>query len=144
MTRARLPILGALLALFAHTALAIDPIAFDDHAEELRFQALVRELRCLVCQNQNLADSDADLARDLRHEIFEMMRAGKSDAQIKTFLTDRYGEFVLYNPPVQGNTLLLWGGPFVVLALGAGALVMIVRRRAKALPADAAPQEEID
>ena len=142
--RMRAFVFGLALTALANVAFAIDPIQFDDHAEELRFQALVRELRCLVCQNQNLADSDADLAKDLRHEIFEMMRAGKSDAEIKRFLTDRYGEFVLYNPPVQSNTLLLWAGPFVVLALGAGALVMIVRRRANALPADAAPQEEID
>ena len=141
---ARRVLLGLALAALAGVASAIDPIAFNDHAEELRFQALVRELRCLVCQNQNLADSDADLAKDLRREIFEMMRAGKSDDEIKKFLTDRYGEFVLYNPPVQRNTLLLWAGPFLVLAIGAGALVMIVRRRAKALPADAAPQEEID
>ena len=141
---ARTALLGLALAAVASVASAIDPIAFNDHAEELRFQALVRELRCLVCQNQNLADSDADLARDLRREIFEMMRAGKSDDEIKKFLTDRYGEFVLYNPPVQRNTFVLWAGPFIVLALGAGALVMIIRRRAKALPADALPQEEID
>jgi cytochrome c-type biogenesis protein CcmH len=83
-----------------------------------------------VCQNQDLADSDALLAQDLRREIFEMMRAGKSDAEIKAFLTQRYGDFVLYNPPVQANTWVLWFGPLVVLLLGAAVVVRVVRRRA--------------
>jgi cytochrome c-type biogenesis protein CcmH len=131
-------------ALFAGAAFAIDPLGFKDREEELRFQALARELRCLVCQNQTLADSDADLAKDLRHEIFELMHAGKSDAEIKQFLQDRYGDFVLYNPPVKSNTYVLWFGPFLVLALGAGALVAIVRRRARALPSELPPAEEND
>ena len=133
MTRAR-AVLFALLVLIqgalALPALAIDPLEFKDRAEETRFQALTRELRCLVCQNQDLADSDALLAQDLRREIFEMMRAGKSDAEIKTFLTQRYGDFVLYNPPVQANTWVLWFGPLVVLLLGAAVVVRVVRRRA--------------
>ena len=122
-------LLAALIALAA-PALAIDPIEFKDRAEETRFQNLARELRCLVCQNQDLADSDALLAKDLRKEIFEMMRAGKSDAEIKAFLTARYGDFVLYRPPVQANTWVLWFGPLVVLLAGAVVVVQVVRRRA--------------
>ena len=120
-----------LLALaLAGPALAIDPLEFKDRAEETRFQNLARELRCLVCQNQDLADSDALLAKDLRKEIFEMMRAGKSDAEIKAFLTARYGDFVLYRPPVQANTWVLWFGPLLVLLVGAVVVVQVVRRRA--------------
>ena len=122
---------GALLAFaLATPALAIDPLEFKDRAEETRFQNLARELRCLVCQNQDLADSDALLAKDLRKEIFEMMRAGKSDAEIKAFLTARYGDFVLYRPPVQANPWVLWFGPLVVLLAGAVVVVVVVRRRA--------------
>ena len=97
---------------------AIDPLPFKDAAEEQRFQNLVRELRCMVCQNQNLADSDAGLAKDLRREVFEMIQAGKSDNEIKQFLTERYGDFVLYRPPFKATTLILWIGPIVVLILG--------------------------
>ncbi len=110
-------LLLALLAIAAPVN-AIDPLPFADRAEEVRFQNLVRELRCLVCQNQNLADSDAGLAKDLRAEVFEMIQTGKSDVEIKRFLTDRYGDFVLYQPPVKPGTWLLWFGPLLVLALG--------------------------
>ena len=99
-------------------AQAIDPLPFANEAEEQRFQALARELRCLVCQNQNIADSDAGLAKDLRNEVFEMMRAGKSDDEIRQFLVDRYGDFVLYDPPFKASTLVLWVGPLVVLIIG--------------------------
>jgi cytochrome c-type biogenesis protein CcmH len=113
-------------------AQAIDPLPFKDHAEETRFQHLTRELRCLVCQNENLADSNADLARDLRHQVFELMRQGKSDAEIKQYLVDRYSDFVLYDPPVQGSTLLLWFGPLLILLAGAAVVVVTVRRRSRA------------
>ena len=107
---------------------AIDPLPFANEAEEQRFQALARELRCLVCQNQNIADSDAGLAKDLRNEVFEMMRAGKSDEEIKQFLVDRYGDFVLYDPPFKATTLVLWIGPILVLIVGfAIARKMILR-----------------
>jgi cytochrome c-type biogenesis protein CcmH len=111
-------LLALLLLLMMLPVAAIDPLPFADRAEEVRFQDLVRELRCLVCQNQNLADSDATLAKDLRAEVFELMRSGKSDAEIKTFLTDRYGDFVLYKPPVKPGTWVLWFGPLLVLAIG--------------------------
>lgn len=118
------------LAFLLTTALAwaIDPLPFANEAEEQRFQALARELRCLVCQNQNIADSDAGLAKDLRNEVFEMMRAGKSDEEIKTFLVERYGDFVLYDPPFKATTLVLWVGPILILIVGfAVARKMILR-----------------
>lgn len=111
-------LLLAALLVFAAPVTAIDPLPFADRAEEVRFQNLVRELRCLVCQNQNLADSDAGLAKDLRAEVFELIQTGKSDVEIKRFLTDRYGDFVLYQPPVKPGTWLLWFGPLLVLGLG--------------------------
>jgi len=113
-------------------AQAIDPLPFKDHAQEVRFQSLTRELRCLVCQNENLADSNADLARDLRHEVFDLMQQGKSDEQIKQYLVDRYSDFVLYDPPVKASTMLLWFGPFLILLAGAAVVMVTVRRRGRA------------
>ncbi|WP_266158587.1 cytochrome c-type biogenesis protein [Dyella silvatica] len=121
-------------------AQAIEPLPFKNHTEELRFQSLTRELRCLVCQNENLADSNADLARDLRREVFEQMQAGKSDAEIKQYLVDRYSDFVLYDPPVKPSTWLLWFGPLLILLAGAAVVVVTVRRRSRAGIA-AAPAE---
>ena len=90
----------------------------DARQAEARLKALAEELRCLVCQNQTLADSNADLAVDLRNQVKAMIDDGKTDAQIKAYLVDRYGDFILYKPPVQANTWLLWFGPFVLLLLG--------------------------
>ncbi len=126
--------LAALIAL-APVAHAIDPLPFTDVAQEQRFQQLTRQLRCLVCQNENLADSHAPLAQDLRQQVFEQMQAGKSDEEIKRWLTDRYSDFVLYDPPLRGGTVVLWFGPAVVLAIGLFAVVTIVRRRSRALGA---------
>jgi cytochrome c-type biogenesis protein CcmH len=106
-------------------AIAADPVA------EKRLQALSEELRCLVCQNQNIADSNAELAQDLRREIRGMIRAGKSDKEIVDFMVARYGDFVLYRPPVKGITLLLWGGPVVLLVFGVFMLIRYQRRRAQ-------------
>lgn len=110
----------------------VAPLEFRDREEERRFHALVSELRCVMCQNQSLADSDAAIAHDLRREVFDLMREGRSDAEIKTFLVERYGEFVLYRPQLGGGTWLLWFGPGIVLLLGAAALVHVVRKRAGA------------
>lgn len=132
--------LGALLqlALLLVTGLAfaqaIDPLPFKDHAQEVRFQSLTRELRCLVCQNENLADSNADLARDLRHEVFDLMQQGKSDDEIKQYLVDRYSDFVLYDPPVKSSTVLLWFGPLAILLAGAVVVVVTIRRRGRTAP----------
>ena len=118
------------------------PLQFSGNAEEARFHALASELRCVQCQNQSLADSNAQIAHDLRREVLALMREGRSDAQIKQFLVERYGEFVLYQPRMHGGTLLLWLGPGVLLLVGAGVLVLHLRRRGRALPAGDASQEE--
>jgi cytochrome c-type biogenesis protein CcmH len=97
---------------------------------QARLRALSEELRCLVCQNQSLADSNADLAVDLKREVERLMTEGKTDADIKAFLVQRYGDFVLYKPPVQGNTYLLWGGPFALLLAG-GLAWRLAQRRSK-------------
>ncbi len=110
-----------------------EPMVFDSQEQEDRFNQLTRELRCLVCQNQNLADSDATLAHDLRREVHEMLQAGQSNEQIKQFMVERYGDFVLYRPPVQTNTYLLWLAPLVLLLGGALVLRASIRKRA-ALP----------
>jgi cytochrome c-type biogenesis protein CcmH len=123
----------AIALLLPTIACAIDALPFKDRAEEQRFQNLTRQLRCLVCQNESLADSSADLAKDLREEVFEQMRKGKSDAEIKNYLTARYSDFVLYNPPLRGSTILLWFGPLLVLLIGAFVVFRIVRRR-RAIP----------
>ncbi len=133
MSRTRTVIFLLLLALAAGGARAIDPMPYRNAGEERRFTALLAELRCLVCQNQSLADSDAALARDLRAEVFELMRDGKSDSEIRDFLVSRYGDFVLYRPPVRGATLALWFGPMLVLAGGALLLITTIRRRSLAL-----------
>ena len=112
-------------------AFAIDPLPFKDRAEEVRFQQLTRQLRCLVCQNQDLADSDADLAKDLRRQVFDLMRSGKSDAQIKDYLVARYNDFVLYDPPLKPGTWLLWFTPLALVLLGAAIVLRILRQRAR-------------
>jgi len=114
---------------------AQEPLVFEDAAQEERYNQLTLELRCLVCQNQNLADSDAPLAQDLRKEIHEMMVGGQSDEQIKAFLVDRYGDFVLYRPPMQGNTLALWVMPVLLLLIGAVVVFFAVRNRNRKLVA---------
>jgi len=101
----------------------------DDPVLEQRVMALSQELRCLVCQNETLADSRADLANDLRNQIREQMKAGKSDQEILAFLTQRYGDFVLYNPPVKATTYFLWFGPFVLLIAGTALLYRYLKRR---------------
>lgn len=95
---------------------------------EARMRTLSEELRCLVCQNQTLADSDADLAVDLRRQVEGMVAAGKSDDEIKDYLVERYGDFVLYRPRFQWNTAVLWAGPFLLLLIGATAWVVVQRR----------------
>ncbi len=102
----------------------------NDLAIEARLKSLSTELRCLVCQNTTLADSNAPLAEDLRKEIRELMQQGKSDEEVKAYLVERYGDFVLYRPPVQSNTMLLWFGPFIMLLIGAITLFVVLKKRA--------------
>lgn len=105
------------------------PIQFRNRAEERRFRALTEQLRCVMCQNQSLADSNAMIAQDLRLEVLQLMRDGNSDAQIKTFLVDRYTDFVLYKPELKPRTWLLWFGPALLLIGGAIAIIVIVRKQ---------------
>lgn len=117
------------------------PLAADA-AVEKRMVAISEELRCLVCQNESLAGSQADLANDLRREIRKMIAEGKTDQEILDFMVARYGDFVRYRPPVKPTTWLLWGGPFVLLAGGLGALVLFLRRRNRAAAAPALSAEQ--
>ena len=114
-------------------ASAIEPLPFANETQERRFRALAEELRCTVCQNQSLADSDAPLAADLRRELFAMLQDGRSDFEIRQFMVDRYGEYVLYRPPLAGHTLLLWGGPVVLLLGSLVGVGLVIRRRQRAL-----------
>jgi cytochrome c-type biogenesis protein CcmH len=117
-------------------------IAGENLETEQRIRKLEEKLRCLVCQNQTLADSNAELAGDLRVQVREQVKAGKSDEQIVEYLVARYGDFVRYDPPFKASTLLLWVGPFVLLAAGAAILVAILRRRRSAPEAAALGAEE--
>ena len=136
--------LGIALSIFviAQTAFAIDPLPFKDRAEEVRFQNLTRELRCLVCQNQNLADSEAQLAGELRRQVFDMMQSGKSDTEIKQYLVARYNDFVLYDPPMKPGTWLLWFAPVVLVLIGAIVIVNILRKRTRQPMAVASSEED--
>jgi cytochrome c-type biogenesis protein CcmH len=127
--------------LLSAACFAEAPFVFENDEQEARFLQLTRELRCLVCQNQNLADSDAPLAHDLRKEVFLMMESGNSDEQIKSFLVDRYGDFVLYRPPVKNNTLALWLFPAALLAIGAVIVLVAVRRQGRQ-PVDSESEQE--
>lgn len=129
-------LLAALLAACALAAPAKEaqPLA-EDEAVEQRLIGIADELRCLVCQNESLAGSRAELAQDLRREIRGMIKAGKSDAEIMDFLVTRYGDFVRYRPPLKPSTWLLWGGPGLLLLVGVGALVAFLRRRGTGGPA---------
>ena len=106
----------------------IDINQFSSAKKEAIYGKLVYELRCLVCQNQNLADSNAELAIDLRNEVFKMVEAGSSKQDVVDFMVARYGDFVLYRPPMQANTSVLWIGPFLILAVGTAIALIFVRR----------------
>lgn len=123
------------LCLFAFGVSAKDaaPLA-DDPLTEQRLISISEEMRCLVCQNESLAGSRSDLANDLRREIRTLIKEGKSDDQIRMFMVERYGDFVLYRPPVKPITWLLWIGPFVILLIGIAGLLMYLRRRNSIVP----------
>jgi cytochrome c-type biogenesis protein CcmH len=117
------------------------PLASDERVEQ-RLNAIAEELRCLVCQNESLAASRAELALDLKREVREQIRAGKSDAEIRDFMVKRYGDFVLYRPPLKESTLLLWIGPFALLIAGFAVVAIFVRRRRAAQAAALSPDDE--
>ncbi|MEO5596473.1 MAG: cytochrome c-type biogenesis protein [Lysobacteraceae bacterium] len=120
-------------------ARAIEPLTYRNAAEETRFRVLTSSLRCVMCQNESLADSSAPIAHDLRREILDLMDAGQSDAQIRDYLVARYGEFVLYAPRVEPSTWVLWFGPIALLLAGGVVLIVVVRHRAARTARDAAP-----
>ena len=122
---------GLALGLLASAHAAIDTFEFANEAERQRYRNLIEELRCPKCQNQNIADSNAPIATDLRREIYRMLEEGRSDREIVDFLVMRYGDFVMYKPPLDSRTWLLWYGPFGLLGLGAIALCVLVLRRRK-------------
>lgn len=125
------------LCLLGSASAAIDAYEFKNEAERERYRTLVEELRCPKCQNQNIADSNAPIAMDLRREIYRMLEEGQSNEQIVDYLVARYGDFVLYKPPVNAKTLVLWYGPIVLLVIGFAVLafILIRRRRASDKPA---------
>ena len=128
----RLVVLMLALFTLAGGAYAIDTESFDDPVLHARYRKLTHELRCLQCQNESIRDSNATLAVDLRRELRTMLLAGKTDEEIIRFLTDRYGDFVLYQPPFAARTLFVWIAPGIVLLGALAAVVVIVRRRTRA------------
>jgi cytochrome c-type biogenesis protein CcmH len=122
-------------------AVTLESFSFPTEAEAEHFRELLAELRCLVCQNQSLADSDAELAHDLRAEVYEMLQEGRTDAEIAEFLVARYGDFVLYKPPLKRSTYLLWFGPFLLLGLAAFLLLRAVRRQKQVAESEISAEE---
>ena len=141
MMRGVLLLFAALLVAAPLHAKQAVPAAGDPVAEK-RAVTLEEQLRCLVCQNETIAASQADLAKDLRKEIREQIKAGRTDDQIKQYLVDRYGDFVLYDPPFKATTVLLWGGPFALLFGGVIALLVYVRRRRGRVEQSALSEEQ--
>jgi len=138
----RVALLVACLAL-APLAVAVDSgQRFEDPAEQSRYERVIRDLRCLVCRSESIADSNAPLAADLRREVESLMRAGRSDEEIYAFMTERYGDFVLLQPPVAPRTWLLWAAPALFLVGGIAVVLVVVRRRARAANADPAALDE--
>lgn len=123
-------LLAVLLSCGLLQAKEAAPLA-EDEAVEKRLVVISEELRCLVCQNESLAGSRADLAQDLRREVRKLIKDGKTDQEVRDFLVSRYGDFVLYRPPVKPTTWLLWIGPFVLMAAGIAVLVAYLRRRSR-------------
>ncbi len=114
----------------------VDAKNFDTSEQEQIYSTLVSQLRCMVCQNQTIGDSNAALAKDLRRQVFEMVEKGKTEQEIKTYMLDRYGDFVLYNPPFKLKTSLLWIGPVVFLLIGLVVVFLYTRRRKKQVIAE--------
>jgi len=130
---------AAAASAVADSTHAIDAYGqIEDPALQARYERIIQQLRCLVCQNESIADSNVELASDLRRQVREMLIAGKSDDAIFAFMTDRYGEFVRFNPPLEPRTLLIWGAPFIMLLAGVAIIYRVVRQRSR-LPLDDEP-----
>ena len=133
----------ALVALWLSVpAYAIDTTQFDDPKLQMRYLKLTHELRCMQCQNTSIADSNVDLAADLRHEVHDLIESGKSDDEIRAFMVARYGEFILFRPLVNARNLWLWLAPGVLLLVGFGIAVRVIQQRAKLVAQDNDPVEE--
>jgi cytochrome c-type biogenesis protein CcmH len=136
------------LSLLIMTLLSInvyakdEPVVFNNSQHEQRYYELIEEVRCLVCQNQSLADSNAELAQDLRKEIIDMIKSDKDNQYIIDFLVQRYGDFVLYRPPLKENTWLLWFGPFLFLITALIAAIVVIRKQSNADSSDIEISEE--
>jgi len=136
-------LLLALLVATAASAKEAEP-AVADPVLEARMLAIAAELRCLVCQNQTIADSHSGLAEDLRREVREQLNRGASDEQVVQYMTDRYGDFVRYRPPFKGTTAVLWIGPGLLLLGGVAVLTLVLRRRAKLAPEAFEAEQDLD
>jgi cytochrome c-type biogenesis protein CcmH len=139
--RAEAPGAPASIAAAKPATAAVPVDAFgqiQDPSLQARFEQITHQLRCLVCQNESIADSNAELASDLRRQVREMLLTGQSDDAIFKFMTDRYGEFVRFNPPLEAKTLLIWGAPFIMLLLGVFIVYRIVQKRSR-MPLDDEP-----
>lgn len=136
-----LVLICALLFSMPAFAIAVDEAPLQNPAQEETARALMKELRCLVCQNQSIEDSDADLARDLRRIVRERVAAGDTPDEVKAYLVARYGDWVLLEPPLKGRTIMLWAGPFIMLLLG-GVMLLILRKRKAAEDTPLSADEE--
>ena len=135
-------LLAFLLSLASINAFsAFNTYQFDDPEKKQLFDKLINELRCTVCQNQTIAGSNADLAKDLRDKTYKMVKEGKTEQQIKDFMVDRFTDFVLYRPPVKKSTYLLWAGPFILMLLAIIFLIIQIRNRIHSAPVDINPQQ---
>ncbi len=135
-------ILLCLFLLSQNIHAEIEIYQFSTPELELRYQTLTEELRCLVCQNQNIADSHAELAQDLRRKVYEKLSAGESDNQIIDYMTERYGDFVLYRPPFNTKTLILWIAPALTILLGGIGFWSLIKRRKDSEPELSASERE--
>lgn len=129
-------LLGCALGLAPGASWGIDPVELADPSLQERYRALSHELRCMQCQNQSIADSPVGLAGDLRREVRELLESGKTDAEIRAHMSERYGDFILFRPQFSARTAWLWLTPVLLLLLGLGVAVRIIRRRASLAPAD--------
>lgn len=123
------PLLFIFLLMISINSHAVDSRKLSDPKQQESYETLTKELRCLVCQNQTIADSNAELASDLRRQVYEMLQQGKSEQEIIRFMTDRYGDFILYKPPFEGKTSLLWIAPVVFLFMGLIMVFFVIRRK---------------
>jgi cytochrome c-type biogenesis protein CcmH len=136
--------IAALLGLAGTAAYAVDPRDLGDPKLQARYGELTHELRCLQCQAESIADSTVPLAGDLRRQVAEMLQAGKSDDDVRAYMTARYGDFILFRPRLSARNLWLWGAPGLLVLIGAGVAWRIVRQRAALLPTDNEPVVEDD